>query len=280
MKNRIYAPTWESYELIDAGDGLKLERWGPVVTIRPEINAYFKPELSKKEWVNQAHAQFIEERGTFGNWKMLKPISNEWVIDFHGIKLIVAIRNTKHTGIFPEQSVNWQNINQSLNPGDHFLNLFGYSGASSVMGTIKGAQVVHVDSSKSALTWAKENQEINGANGCKLVLEDALLFMDREIKRKHQYHLIQMDPPAWGIGTKGKKWQLENHIDSLINQASKLLLENGKLIVSTYSPRTTPAILREIGVFSFPSRNVKVGILASKSTTGKVLEHGSLLIVE
>lgn len=280
MNHRIYAPTWASYELIDAGDGLKLERWGSFITIRPEVNAYFKPELSKKEWVDQAHAQFIEERGTFGNWKMIKPIPNEWVIDFHGVKLIVALRNTKHTGIFPEQSVNWQNITQSLNPGDHFLNLFGYSGASSVMGTIKGAQVVHVDSSKSALTWAKENQQINDANGCKLVLEDALLFMDREIKRKHQYHLIQMDPPAWGIGTKGKKWQLEHQIDYLISQSSKLLYETGKLIVTTYSPKTTPGMLQQIGAFSFPNRNVISGILASKSTTGKVLEHGSLLIID
>ena len=280
MGHRIFAPTWESYELIDAGDGLKLERWGAFITIRPEVNAYFKPALSKKEWANQAHAQFIEDRGTFGNWKKIKPIPNEWFIEFNEIKLIVSLRTTKHTGIFPEQAINWQNINNSLNAEDHFLNLFGYSGASSVMATAKGAHVVHVDSSKSALTWAKENQLINGAIGCKLVLEDALLFIDREIKRKHQYHLIQMDPPAYGIGTKGKKWQLEHQIDYLISQSSNLLHDAGKLIVSTYSPKITPAILLQIGEFSFPNRTIKTGMLASKSTTGKVLEHGSLLMVE
>lgn len=277
MKNRIFASPWEDYELIDAGNGLKLERWGKFVTIRPDINAYFQPQLSKPEWDRKAHFIFKEEKGVFGTWINKQNLPLNWNIEFNGIILSVFLKNTKHTGIFPEQSLNWKAIQEYISSDSSFLNLFGYSGASSMMALAKQAQVFHVDSSKSALTWAKENAHLNKFNGCKLVLEDAVLFMEREIKRKHQYELIQMDPPAWGIGTKGKKWQLENHIDVLMSLAAQLLTPNGQLIVSTYSTKITPITLKETAEIYFPNRIFRTGMLASKSTTGKVLDHGSLL---
>ena len=280
MKKRIYAPSWDSYELIDAGNGSKIERWGTYITIRPDVNAYFKPELSYKAWLDKAHFEFLENKGAFGNWKRLKEGPEEWIINYNELQFILQLRQTKHTGVFPEQSLNWTKISSFLNEGDQFLNLFAYTGASSVAALGAGATVFHVDSSKSALTWAKENQLANGFNSAKLVLEDALVFMDREIKRQRKYQLIQMDPPAWGIGTKGKKWQLENQIDLLIHRAAQLLDESGKLIVSTYSQKISSENLAEIAGFAFPNRKIESGILSTKSSSGKILEHGNILWVE
>ncbi len=277
MKNRIYAPHWDDYELIDAGNGLKLERWGKYITIRPDINAYFHPQLSKKEWELKANFIFKEQKGVFGTWINPKNLPVHWNIEFEGVTLNVFLNNTKHTGVFPEQNLNWKIIIESLNSEGNFLNLFGYTGASSMMALYKNADVIHVDSSKSALTWAKKNAHLNQFNGCKLVLEDAILFMEREVKRMHQYDLIQMDPPTWGIGTKGKKWQLENHIDVLMSLSAKLLKAEGKLIVTTYSNKIDPIILKETAEIYFPTRNHRTGMLATKTTTGKILDHGSIL---
>ena len=275
----MFAPDWEEYELIDAGGGEKLERWGNIITIRPDINAYFKSELNKAEWLKQAHFQFKENKNTYGEWKIRSSFALDWHVNYQDLKFQLSLKNTKHTGIFPEQALNWEKIKAISNADTKFLNLFGYSGASSLAAVSKGAEVVHVDSSKTALTWAHENLTINSFSGCKLVAEDALLFMDREIKRRHTYNIIQMDPPAWGIGTKGKKWQLENQLDSLLQNASTLLSDNGILILSTYSPKISPENLREIASFIFPTKTVKTGVLCTKSKSGKVLEHGSLLHV-
>jgi 23S rRNA (cytosine1962-C5)-methyltransferase len=277
LKNRIYASHWEDYELIDAGNGLKLERWGKFITIRPDVNAYFQPQLSKQEWERKAHFVFKEEKGVFGTWINKGNLPLNWDIEFEGVRLSIFLKNTKHTGVFPEQNLNWKTIKEFVKSEDSFLNLFGYTGASSMMALANQASVFHVDSSKSALTWTKENARLNKFDGCKLVLEDVVLFMEREIKRKHQYELIQMDPPAWGIGTKGKKWQLENHIDVLMSLAAQLLKPKGQLIVSTYSAKITPLTLKETAEIYFPNRMFKTGMLATKSTTGKALDHGSLL---
>ena len=120
---------------------------------------------------------------------------------------MLALKDTKHTGIFPEQAINWRLIKEKLGPGSKFLNLFGYTGASSLVGMLQGAEVIHVDSSKSVLGWANENRTNNAAGIMKLVHEDALLFIQRERKRGAQYDVLQMDPPAWGNGKQGKKME-------------------------------------------------------------------------
>jgi len=279
LSQRVFSADWPGYELIDAGGGEKLERWGDIITIRPDINAYFKPELSKKDWLAKAHFQFSEQKGVFGSWKTLANAPLSWQIPYKDLVFQLHLKGTKHTGIFPEQAINWEKINLSSGPEVSFLNLFAYSGISSLVALSKGAHVVHVDSSKTALTWAKENFTNNLFSGGKLVNEDAVLFMQREIKRNHKYHIIQMDPPAWGVGTHGKKWQIENQLDLLIQMAGALLTENGILIVTTYSPKITAVNLREFGEFVFPNKTNQTGILSTKSTTGKTLEHGNLLLV-
>jgi 23S rRNA (cytosine1962-C5)-methyltransferase len=279
LSQRIFSSDWPGYELIDAGGGEKLERWGDIITLRPEVNAYFKPELSKKEWLSKAHFQFSEAKGAFGSWKTLinKPLS--WHMPYADFILQIHLKSTKHTGVFPEQAINWEKISLNSGPGVSFLNLFAYSGVSSLVALSKGAHVVHVDSSKTALTWAKENFTNNRFSGGKLVNEDAVLFMEREVKRNHKYDIIQMDPPAWGVGTQGKKWQLENQLDLLIHKAGELLTENGTLIVTTYSPKISADNLRELGAFVFPNKTVKTGVLCTKSRTQKIVEHGNLLHV-
>lgn len=279
MNPRILAPDWNDYELIDAGNSQKLERWGNVITIRPENSAYFKPVLPFSDWLKKAHFRFHPKQGVFGEWESLSGKDLTWEIQFGSVRYRIQLKNTKHTGVFPEQSNNWNFIEQVTEPGHTFLNLFGYSGASSLIALSKGAQVIHVDSSKSALNWCQENLQTNGFEGCKLVHEDALQFISREVKRGHKYDLIQMDPPAWGIGKNGKKWKLDLKIDELITTAALILNPSGRMLVSTYSPGIDGKLLSQIGKFSFPTKSIEIGMLSTQSRTNKILEHGWMMKV-
>jgi 23S rRNA (cytosine1962-C5)-methyltransferase len=195
----------ENYELIDAGGGRKLERWGAVTTIRPEHQAYFGAVLSKKEWSNLADWEFIpkSEGSLQGSWKKLNPQApEEWEFPTNSVTFLLRITTNKHLGLFPEQQINWEFISSNLNPSKRFLNAFAYTGAASVFGRKTGAEVIHCDSVKPMLEWGKQNQEISNLEGIKWVHEDALKFIQREVKRGNKYDLVQLDPPAWGLGAK------------------------------------------------------------------------------
>jgi len=275
----IYAPPWDAYELIDAGKGQKLERWGSLVTIRPDSMAYFQPKYDMDNWLQQADFVFHPSQGVFGEWKALTQKPFRWTISFEGVNFMLALKDTKHTGIFPEQAINWGFIKEKLGPGSKFLNLFGYTGASSLVGMLQGAEVIHVDSSKSVLGWANENRTNNAAGIMKLVHEDALLFIQRERKRGAQYDVLQMDPPAWGNGKQGKKWKLEDCIEGLLSAASGILKEDGVLLLNTYSSALRYDSIINLLSHQFPNKKIQSGALKSKAKSGKVLEHGYLFKV-
>lgn len=276
MKNRIVSESWGHYELIDAGGGKKLERWGEIITIRPEVNAYFQSGMPFSEWNKMAHFHFLPTKGVFGKWKNLKNAPIHWNLIYQNLKFQIHLTETKHTGIFPEQKSNWDFIQSHIKEGQRFLNLFGYSGASSIIAKSANADVFHVDSSKSALNWARQNQELNKLLNSHWVHEDAMLFLQREVKRNRKYHAIQMDPPAWGNGLKGSKWKLEEKLDELVSNASKALEENAILILTTYSPNIEPSTLKEIFELYLKNCTIETGILCTKTRTGKILEHGSM----
>lgn len=158
--NKLYTSGWPDYELIDAGGGKKLERWGDVITIRPEVQAYFKSGKSFDQWRTMAHWEFLPKGAQSGTWKALKKDApKEWTIAYKDLRFDLQLTKFKHVGLFPEQRVNWDFISDHLSQDSKFLNLFAYTGAASVVAKSAGAETLHVDSVKQLISWAKENME-------------------------------------------------------------------------------------------------------------------------
>jgi 23S rRNA (cytosine1962-C5)-methyltransferase len=279
-EERVFSTGWADYELIDAGGGKKLERWGNMITIRPELQAYFKSEKTFKEWEQIAHWEFVERNGQNGVWKALKKnIPKQWTISYEKLKFHLELTKFKHLGLFPEQRINWDFIKDNLESEDKFLNLFAYTGAASCMARYVGAETLHVDSVKQLISWARVNMEESRLLNIKWVLEDALKFALREQKRGNKYKGIIMDPPAWGLGAKGEKWKLEEKIDELLAAAEAILEDDGFLIMNTYSPTLDVPMIKSLAEMYFPYRSWEVKELWMKTTTGKDLYFGNLLKV-
>lgn len=277
---RIYAAGWDDYELIDAGGGKKLERWGKIITIRPEIQAYFQSGLPFAEWNKMAHWEFIQKSGQTGVWKALKrDVPKTWTIRYKKLAFHLELTKFKHVGLFPEQQLNWDFILDRLHAEDRFLNLFAYTGAASCVARYVGAETYHVDSVKQLIAWARQNMEESRLLNIKWVLEDALKFAMREQKRGNKYKGIIMDPPAWGLGAKGEKWKLEEKIDELLATAASLMEEDGFLIMNTYSPTLDNDMISSLAEMYFEGRQIEVKELWMKTTTGKDLYFGNLLRV-
>jgi 23S rRNA (cytosine1962-C5)-methyltransferase len=276
---RVYTEGWQDYELIDAGGGKKLERFGKIILIRPELQAYFQSGLPFQDWNKMAHAEFIEKGNQKGQWKFYKKVEANWLIVIDNLITKLAFTNYKHIGVFPEQKHNWQVLKTHLNAGKSFLNLFAYTGIASLVAKKTGAAVTHVDSVKQLMNWSKENMEINHLSEIKWILDDALKFALREVKRGKKYDGILMDPPAYGLGVNGEKWILEQKLPDLLETSSKLLNDNGFLIMNTYSPKVNNEQIFNIVKSNFKSKHIEINELWSKSKTDKDLFHGNLMYV-
>lgn len=278
---RFYAQGWDDYELIDAGNGKKLERWGPIITIRPEVQAYFKPGHSYAQWQQMAHWEFIETSAQTGEWHALKPDKPlQWQISYGRLRFQLELTRFKHVGLFPEQRFNWDFIKQHINAEDRFLNLFAYTGAASCMACKMGAETLHVDSAKSLLTWAHTNMELSNLHDIKWVHEDALKFAERELRRGKRYQGIIMDPPAWGTGANGEKWKLERKLPELVEAVQGLLAKGGFLILNTYSPSVSLSDLAQLADDYFKAKQIDLGELWMRTSTGKELYFGNVLRLE
>lgn len=278
-----YSQAWDSYELIDAGGGRKLERFGDLILIRPELQAYFKSEMPFAKWDEMAHWEFVENTKERGAWKNIhknESLPTNWKIKFDDLTLQLELTKFKHVGLFPEQVSNWKFIRENLKKDQRFLNLFAYTGAASLVAKSTGAEVYHVDSVKQLITWAKENMEHSKQSEIKWVLEDALKFAQREVKRGNKYDGIIMDPPAFGLGAKGEKWILEEKLPELLEAASNLLNPKGFLLVNTYSPKLTLKKLEKIAASFFDPMDMTLTELWMKTKTGKDLFYGNVLKVQ
>jgi 23S rRNA (cytosine1962-C5)-methyltransferase len=274
---RIYSNHWADYELIDAGNSKKIERWGKIITIRPERNAYFSPVLSSKEWEQKAHFEFIEQTSNTGYWEELKKNTpKEWQINYKNCVFNLQLTKFKHIGIFPEQRINWDFLNKHLGTNDKFLNLFAYTGGSSLIANSIGSQVFHCDSIKQIIAWAKKNMISSNLSDIHWVLDDALKFANREVKRKKKFNGIIMDPPAFGLGAKKERWKIEDKFPELVELASQLLTKNGFLIINTYSPKLKEEKIKKTIKSTFPSKTIEIKKLCIKSKTGKIIEYGEL----
>lgn len=249
MKNpELLTPAWEDYELIDCGGFEKLERFGRWITRRPEPQAIWQKSLSEGEWQRMATASFMREGGSDerGRWNLKPQQPDQWrvsqKIGERKVTFRLGLTSFKHVGLFPEQSENWQFIYRSVreaieggNSRPKVLNLFAYTGGATLAAAAAGAEVTHVDSVKQCISWARENMEASGLEGIRWVVEDAMKFVRREVKRGHRYDGIILDPPAYGRGPEGEKWVLEQHISEMLALCAELLAEGGFLVLNLYS---------------------------------------------
>lgn len=276
---------WKDYELIDCGNFEKLERFGDLVLIRPEPQAVWPRALCDEEWEKRHQIRFKARSATTGEWiKKQASLKDRWHITYKNdniaIKLRLGLTAFKHIGVFPEQAVNWDYISSSIKaikkPKPKFLNLFAYTGAASIVAKAAGADTTHVDSIKQVVTWANENQELSGVSNIRWVVEDAMKFVKRELKRGNKYNGIILDPPAYGHGPKGEKWKLEDHILEMMQDVVQLLDPNEHfLILNTYSLGFSSVIVENLIRSSFPQvENLEIGELYLQSTAGPKLPLG------
>lgn len=273
------------YELIDCGNFEKLERFGKVITIRPEPQAVWDKSLSEKEWEKQASLKFISKSSSSGEWKKLKPAQDQWRISYQfekdksaSFSLRLGLTAFKHVGVFPEQCSNWEyifnSIKQLKTPTPKFLNLFAYTGGASLAAKAAGADVTHVDSIKQVVSWAKENQDISKLDNIRWVVEDALKFVKREEKRGNKYNGIILDPPAFGHGPNGEKWKLEDNINEMVKGVLNLLNDDEHfLILNAYSLGFSSLILDNL-LQEKAKKNLEIGELYLQATHGNKLPLG------
>jgi 23S rRNA (cytosine1962-C5)-methyltransferase len=277
----IYSENWKDYELVDAGNGKKLERWGNTFTVRPDRNAYFPMQLKEEEWQAKVDFEFIENSTTSGEWIQRNPeAESEWEIKYGKAIFNIKLTKFKHLGLFPEQQTNWEFVQNKIQKEHKLLNLFGYTGAASVIAKLNQAEVYHCDSVKNVLSWGKENMESSGVDGIKWVLEDALKFAQREVKRGNKYRGVIMDPPAFGIGVKKERWRLEDKFMDLLKAAKDLVEPSGFVIINTYSPKLDAKAIKGIASSVFPTQKLQVSRLSMRTTTGKRLDFGELTRVQ
>ncbi|RZK37110.1 MAG: oxidoreductase [Pedobacter sp.] len=282
----LLTPThWKDYELIDCGDFEKLERFGNLVLSRPEPQAVWKKILSPQEWKKKTHINFKGRSATSGEWlKVDKNVPDRWNVNYKNddisINLRLGLTSFKHVGVFPEQAVNWDYISSSIKkfktPSPKVLNLFAYTGAASLVAKAAGADTTHVDSIKQVVNWANENQELSNLKDVRWVVEDALKFVKRELKRGKKYNGIILDPPAFGHGPNGEKWKLEDHIQEMMQDVVQLLDEEEHfLILNTYSLGFSSVIVENLIKTSFPQvKNLETGELYLQATSGIKLPLG------
>ncbi len=273
---------WKDYELIDCGDFEKLERFGHYFLIRPEPQAMWDKKLSEKEWERSAHVKFLPKTSSSGDWKKLKEISDRWNISYElpegKLSFRLALTSFKHVGIFPEQAVNWDYIFETIRfmkvATPRVLNLFAYTGAASLAAKAAGADVVHLDSVRQVVSWSKENMELSGLKDIRWVVEDALKFVKREVKRGNKYNGIILDPPAYGHGPDGEKWLLEDNMNEMIKNVLMLLDEKEHfLILNAYSLGFSSVIIENF-LRGYAKENLETGELFLQSTTKLKLPLG------
>jgi len=281
ISTQIYYPKgWSDFELLDSGVRMKLERWGDYVISRPDPRAIWKKSFPESKW-QQADAIFIQT-GESGDWKFNRQPPTRWEISYGSIKFSLKPTAFKHVGVFPEQAVNWEWMEQVLDANDRnvkILNLFAYTGGSTmaIAASNSDLQVTHVDSSKPAMMWASENAKLSGIPKEKIrwIQDDAMKFVQREIRRGVKYDGIIMDPPKFGRGTGGEVWKLEEDLAELAGACKQLLTDNPLLfLINAYTADLSHLALQHLlsDVMKTSVESGELGI--QESASGKILPAG------
>ena len=253
------AQSWKDFSVIKTGNGEKLERWGSITLLRPDPQVIWHSKENLSEYKG-LDAHYTRSSFGGGQWQFFNKIPQQWNISWQNFKFIVKPMGFKHTGIFPEQAVNWQDLTNLISNSNRpikVLNLFAYTGLASVVCAKAGAQVTHVDASKGMVERAKENANLNGVNNIRFIIDDCQKFIEREIRRGNFYDGIIMDPPSYGRGTNGQMWKLEDNLFDFVNLTKKVLYDNPLFVlISSYTTGLAPSVLKNILSLVFGENNI------------------------
>lgn len=256
---------WKDYELLDMAKGQKLEKWGKYILIRPDPQIVWDKKTNPKLW-EKADAKYIRSNTGGGHWEKYSKIDENWSIKYKNLVFNLKPMGFKHTGLFPEQAVNWDYIISKIsqrtkkNQEVKVLNLFAYTGGATVAALSAGASVCHVDSSQGMVNWAKENVSSSGLRErpVRFLVDDVVKFVNREIRRNNKYDMIIMDPPSYGRGKNGEVWSIEKDINNLLCLCSKILSENPiSVIINTYTGGLSGTIIENVAKLAFSENNPK-----------------------
>ena len=246
-----FSKDWKDYELLDCSCGERLERWGRVTLIRPDPQVIWQAEKKHPLW-RKADAVYHRSNTGGGHWEVRGKVPDRWEIGYKDLTFNVKTMGFKHTGVFPEQAVNWDYVRDLITKANRpvrVLNLFSYTGAATVSALKAGAQVVHVDASKGMVQWAKENAQSSGVidRPVRWIVDDCVKFVQREIRRGNHYDILIMDTPSYGRGPGGEVWKLENEIYSFVELCRGVLSENPiAVLLNSYTTGLSPAVMQYI----------------------------------
>ncbi len=255
---------WEDYEILDMADGRKLERWGKYILDRPDPQIVWKEKSFDKKW-NKVDAKYIRSNKGGGHWENISDIPQSWQVKYKNLTFNIKQMGFKHTGLFPEQAVNWDYMINKIKLSNRkikVLNLFAYTGGATLACLYAGADVVHVDSSKGMVSWAKENIISSNLEDkyVRLIVDDCIKFVKREIRRGNKYDAIVMDPPSYGRGANGEVWNIEENLFPLIKLCEEVLSDNPLFfLINSYTTGMSSKVLENI-----------LNITVNKKCKGKV----------
>lgn len=253
------ADKWKDYEIIDMANGEKLERWGNITLIRPDPQIIWNEKMHPEKW-NKADARYIRSASGGGEWQYNKRMPKSWQVQYKNLTFNIKPMGFKHTGLFPEQAVNWDwmiNKIRSAKREIKVLNLFAYTGGATVACLSAGASVCHVDSSKGMVEWAKENVTSSGLRErpVRFLIDDVVKFVNREIRRGNKYDAIIMDPPSYGRGKNGEVWRFEENIAELVSLCSKILSDNPLFfLINSYTTGISSQVLENLLRFNIKAK--------------------------
>lgn len=278
---------WKDYELIDATCGERLERWGDIVLIRPDPQIIWETKRESPLW-ERAHARYIRSSSGGGHWQIYKAHPNVWKLRYKALSFQVKPMGFKHTGVFPEQAVNWDFVSDKIRQSKrqmNVLNLFAYTGGATLACLHAGAKVCHVDASKGMVQWAKENAALSRLQDrpVRWLVDDCIKFVQKEKRRGKQYDGIIMDPPSYGRGPGGEVWKLEEQLYDLCGLCSSVLSPNARFfILNSYTTGLSPAVMQYLLEVTLQKRfggsvsSDEIGLPVTQ--TGLVLPCGSTAI--
>lgn len=246
-----YTKDWKDYELIDCSCGERLERWGDIVLVRPDPQVIWKTEKKNPLW-KKANAYYHRSKSGGGSWEIRSKMPDFWSIKYKDLTFNIKTMGFKHTGLFPEQAVNWDYTRELIKKAGRpvkVLNLFAYTGGATVAPLAENAQVVHVDASKGMVAWAKENAVSSGLadRNVRWIVDDCIKFVQREIRRGNKYDIIIMDPPSYGRGPGGEVWKLEDEVYNFVELCSELLYEDSlMMLINSYTTGLSASVMEYI----------------------------------
>lgn len=281
------AEDWKEYEVIDASGGEKLERWGSYILLRPDPQVLWNTEKSAPEW-NTLNAHYHRSSKGGGEWEFFS-LPQNWLLHYKELTFRLQPFAFKHTGVFPEQAVNWDWFGEKIRDAKRkhpkreikVLNLFAYTGGATLAAAAAGAAVTHVDASKGMVTWAKENAVLSGLTDAPIryIVDDCVKFVEREIRRGNRYDAVIMDPPSYGRGPKGEIWKIEEQIHSFVRLTAQVLKEEPLFfLINSYTTGLQPALLSyllgtELGRFRGHITSSEIGLPVRES--GLILPCGA-----